>query len=125
MVLERRRHEKQPWRDVRERDAGEISTRRKLLAIEVPLDPHPVIERLKGQMNVLDSLHLDHGEPSVAVDAQQVDDASLTGGELRDLSIKRLRVNHGVERFDLRPYLRFEPRFGMAQVDRIGAVERL
>src|SRR3984957_18864842 len=76
-------------------------------------------------MNVLIGFHLDYRESSVAIDAEQIDDASLTSGELRDLSIERRRVNHGVEPFNLRPDLRFEPRFGMAQEDRVAAGDRL
>src|SRR5580698_3666067 len=74
-------------------------------------------------MDVLAGFQLDHGEPAVAIDTEQVDNAALTGGELGDLAVERGRVDHGVERFDLRPHLRFEPRFRMAHINRIGTVD--
>src|SRR5579863_3091152 len=106
MVLEGGRDEKEPRGDLRERDPLKIAPRGELLAIEVPLHAHPIIKRLQGQMDVLIGFYFDDGEPAVAIDAQQIDDAALAGGKLRDLSIERRRVNHRVEGFDLRAHLR-------------------
>ena len=85
-----------------------------LAAVQVPFDAHPVIQRLQRQVNVLIHLEFDHRQSPVTVHRQQVDDATVAAGELRHLSVNRLRQQRGVQRFDIRADPCFEPCFGMS-----------
>ena len=116
MVLDRRRHQDQPGCKLCEADSWKIAARGEFPAVKVPFHAHPIIESLKRQMNVLIGFQLDHSEPSIAVDADQIDDAALAGRELRDLPIDGMRIDHRVQRFNPRAHLRFEPGFRMAQI---------
>lgn len=77
MEVHRRGNENQARRSVGQHHIGEVAAIPKLAAVEVPFDPHPIIESLQREMHVLGGLELDDGQPALAVGREQVDDAAV------------------------------------------------
>ena len=114
MVVERRSHEQQPWGIVSELDSREITPSSEFATIEVPFDPHPIIQRLEWQMDVLAGFYLDDHQPAVSIHGQQIDHAPFTRRKLRYLTVDWCWVNGSVQLLQGRPYLGFEPGFGIS-----------
>ena len=81
----------------------------------MPADPHPVIQGLQREVDVLVHLEFDHREPAVAVNGKQIDDSSVAAGELRYLTVNRLGEQRCVQRFQIRTHARFEPGFRLSR----------
>src|SRR5215471_13340048 len=64
----------------------------------------------------------DHRQASIPPRGQQIENASFTRGELRSLSINGPPKKRGVDPFHIRAYLRFQPRLGIARIQRILAI---
>ena len=100
MEVHRRGNENQPWFSFSQHHIGEIAASLKLVTIEVPFDPHPIIESLQREMHILGGLELDDGQPTLAVGREQVDDASVGSRDRRDLAIKRLGQKVAVDQIE-------------------------
>jgi len=96
--IERGCDQQQARRVGAQRNARKISAAFELAAFQVPFDPHPVIQSLQRQVDVLASFYLDHHQPAVVVNRQQVQDAPGTGGKLRGLAVQRRIANAGSRR---------------------------
>ena len=77
MEFERRRHQQQPRRLGAQLDAGKITVRGELAAVQMPFDADPIIQRLQRQVQIGRRLQLDHRQPAGAVHRQQIHDAAL------------------------------------------------
>jgi len=73
-------------------------------------------------VDVLGGFDFDHRQASIPPRGQQIENASFTRGELRSLSINGPPKKRGVDPFHIRAYLRFQPRLGMARIQRILAI---
>ena len=122
MKVERRRNQQQPRGLAQQLAAGEIAVGLELAAFHVPLDAHPIIQRLQRKMNVFGSFQLDHRQPPAMIDGQQIQHAPVGGGERGNLAIDGRRQQAGVDLLNVAPYLRFEPGFGVLAIERISAV---
>jgi len=65
-------------------------------------------------MDVLIHLKFDHREPAVTVNGQQIDDSAVAAGELRHLTVDRLRPERCVQRFQVGTHPPFKPRFRLS-----------
>ena len=64
-----------------------------LPAVQMPFNPHPVIQRLQRQMNVLIHLQLNHRETSIRRHAQKVEQAAIACTRNRwNLCVHMLRI---------------------------------
>ena len=90
MELQRRRHQQQARSFRQQRKSREMTTFGDLAAIQMPFDPHPIIQGLQRKVDVLVHLELDHRQPAVPVNGQQIDDSTVAARELRYLTVDRL-----------------------------------
>ena len=81
----------------------------KLAALRVPFHANPIVERLQRQMHVGGRLEFDHGEAAQRVARKQVDNASITRGECRRLTVYRLKSQVGIDEVQPRSDHRLEP----------------
>src|SRR4051794_25298695 len=72
--------------------SGKIAMSLELIAPMVPANARPVIETLKGEMQVLVGFQLDDGETSAPGDAKKIDHRSIGRGESRDLGVNTGRI---------------------------------
>ena len=97
MKVQRRSHQQQPRRIGAQFQSRKITAPRELATLQMPLHPHPVIQRLKRKMDVLGRFHLDDRQPSGAIRGENVQHAALPAGEFRHLAIQWLRKQRRVD----------------------------
>ena len=119
MELERGRDEEDAGILAAERDAGEVAEAFEIAGVEVAADAHPVIERLKGQLEVHGRLQFEDGEATVVIDSEEVGDAAVAAVEDGHLTIEGSGAEGGVDGGGVRTDLGFEPAFGVLEVERV------
>ena len=67
-----------------------------LIPLAMPLNSHPVVERLHGQMNVFGSLQLQHSQAPICKLGEQIHHIAVTTCESQDLPVNRIRSKIGV-----------------------------
>ena len=122
MKIERGRDQKQARWVGAEGDIGEIATGGEFAAVEVPLDADPIIQGLQGKVEVGGGFQFNDRQAAGAVDGEEVEDTAVTAGEGRDLALDRVGEQRGVQGFEVRARLRFEPGFGVLAEERVIAV---
>ena len=69
MKIKRGRHQQKARRPITELQAGEVAPSGKVAAAGVPVDPHPVIQRLQREVDVFGGFQLDDSEAAIAIGA--------------------------------------------------------
>ena len=69
--------------------AGEIAVGRELIAIQVPFDAQPVIQRLHGKLQIGGSLQFQHRQSAGTFDRQQIEHAAIAARKGRHLIVNR------------------------------------
>ena len=107
-----------------QREAGEIAVLVELGAVDVPLDAHPVVEGLERKVDVLGGFQFEHRQAAGSVGCEEIKHAAIHRGEGRDLAVEGRGKELCVEFLDLRADLRFEPGFGIREVEWVQVVDR-
>src|SRR5689334_985950 len=122
MKLKRRSNQEQARGSSDQGNPRKVAALRELAALKVPFDPHPIIETLKRKLNVLACLDLDDRQTPGVVDGQKIDNSARSCGELRGLAVNWGSAQAGIQDVRRAPDLRFQPGFGVTQVQRIRAI---
>ena len=128
MVTQSRRNKIELRRRGGEAHAGEVAVALELAQPEgrraggirglqvVPAYANPIIEPLQCEVQVVVGLQLDHGQPSVAVDREQIERAAVRRGEGRDLREDVRGIKVCLDRRDLAAQHALQPALGLHAV---------
>lgn len=94
-----------------ERNAGE--KRGEFVALQVPAQVHPVVERLDGQVNIFRNFQFEYSEAAGGRDGQQIDDVAGASGEAEDLAVHGARQERRVDERGVGADEGFERAFGV------------
>ncbi len=88
----------------------------------MPPHANPVIECLQGEVQVLLSLDLNHHQPAIPPDGEQVENGPVGSRKSRDLRVHRIGFDHGVDRIRRAPNHRFKPALRLLSIECIPLV---